>query len=527
MEELKYSKYDKRELVEESIIDVSKPKELLLSLVQFGDNINFDADIWDCNKLKKSEVHKNDVQIYFNPIPAKYRELAKYYAITMLIRGNSPGGTNNIIKYISKFLFFLEYNSIDLIKINSLVEHEFFRYLNAQEKYGAKYKSSIWGANREFLQFVRTWYGVSIKQALFKKTPFDYKIKNDDKYIPDYVITQLDKLMKDKNIARYVYTFYWIARSIPSRATEVLGMNLDCLKPYGEDTWVVLIPTWKQNGGYKQAQIRRVYIHYKGHGKFLIDLIKEQQEYAKSLQDRLPEELKGYLFVHQKERFNHKKFAKSGEVSYFVYPDEYILPTRSKLRKDLNKLCERFNIVSEDRKIYKVTSHQLRHNGITNMIYAGFTPMKIMLLTAHQGTAMITKSYTHIKQDVLVNKQKTVLGEKVADDDTPILFRGRILNMNDEAVESRLLKNLRAYQIKDMGICSDITGCKSGIFECLDCSYFVPDADKLDYFKAKVTFWEQRVKMFEKNIALKENAEHNLKLHKSIVNRIIKTIGGE
>lgn len=158
-----------KESYEESIIDVSEPKELLLSLVQFGDNINFDTDIWDCNKLKKSEVHKNDVQIYFNPIPDKYRELAKYYAITMLIRGNSPAGTNNDIKYISKFLIFLEYNSIDLIKINSLVEHEFFRYLNAEEKYGGRYKSSIWGANRKFLQFVRTWYGVSINQGLFKK----------------------------------------------------------------------------------------------------------------------------------------------------------------------------------------------------------------------------------------------------------------------------------------------------------------------------------------------------------------------
>lgn len=99
--------------------------------------------------------------------------------------------------------------------------------------------------------------------------------------------------------------------------------------------------------------------------------------------------------------------------------------------------------------------------------------------------------------------------------------------MNDAALESRLLKNVRAYKIKDMGICSDITGCKSGIFDCLDCSYFVPDADSLNYFKDKVIFWEQRVKMFEKNTSLKENAEYNLKLHKGIVERIVKAIGGE
>ena len=527
MEQLQAFQNYKNDVIEGYILDNSDKKELLLSLELYGDNIKFNDNIWNCNKKMKSQVHKNEVQIYFNSIPLNYRELVKYYAITSLNFGVSAAGTNNKVKYISKLLNFLNTDNIEILKINKLAENEFFKYLKANEEYSERYKKSIWGECNEFLKFIRTWDNVALPRALFSKNPFSGNIKKDSKYIPDYVVRQLDKVMKNKEVARYLYEFYWIARSIPSRASEVLGMKLNCLKPYGNDTWVVFIPTWKQNGGYEQEQLRRVYIHYKGHGKFLIDLIKEQQKYAESLQDKLPEELKGYLFVHQREIFNSKEFAKSGNVSYYISPNEYILPTRSKLRTDLNKLCKRFNIVDENGKIYAITSHQLRHNGITNMIYAGFTPMKIMLITAHQGTAMITKSYTHIKNDILVEKQKKVLGEQVIDDDAPVLFRGRILKMNDAALESRLLKNVRAYKIKDMGICSDITGCKSGIFDCLDCSYFVPDADSLNYFKDKVIFWEQRVKMFEKNTSLKENAEYNLKLHKGIVERIVKAIGGE
>lgn len=61
------------------------------------------------------------------------------------------------------------------------------------------------------------------------------------------------------------------------------------------------MPTWKQNGGYLEPQLRRIYLKYSGHGKFLIDMIREQQEIARSLQSSLPDHQKEcYLHIRQK-----------------------------------------------------------------------------------------------------------------------------------------------------------------------------------------------------------------------------------
>lgn len=514
----------RREMIDRKYIcDSSEREELISSLKIYGDNIKFEQDIWNCDKKKKSEVHKNYVQIYFSCAPMKYRELCKYYAIINLNNNLSPGGVYNKIKYISKILEFLNRNNFELLKLNKAIEREFNKYLESAEEWSESYKSAIWSETREFLKFVRTWYDEYLPLSLFNKNPYDRDINNDYKYIPNSVVKQLDKLFENKDITRYLYIFYWIARSIPSRASEILGMDLDCIKPYGDDTWVLIIPTWKQNGGYKEKQLRRAYIHYNGHGKFLIDLIKEHRAYAESIQDKLPDELKGYLFIHQQEIFNWREFERSRNVTYYVYDNEFILPDRAKLRRDINKMCERFNIINEDGKIYNLTSHQLRHNGITNMIYSGFEPVQLKLITNHQGTGMITKSYTHIKNDVLIEKQKSVNGEKSSNEDSPILFKGKILNM-DEALESRLLKNKRAYKLQNLGICSDVTGCQNGIFECLGCSHFVPDGDNLEYFKEMMLYWEERVRLFKNNLSLKENAEYNLELHKEVVKKIEKAI---
>ena len=71
-----------------------------------------------------------------------------------------------------------------------------------------------------------------------------------------------------------------------------------------------------------------------------------------------------------------------------------------------------------------------------------------------------------------------------------------------------------------IGICSDITGCKSKMFECLDCDYFIPNAHDIDYFKQQIKVWERKVSLFSGRKQALENAQYNLKLHKSIVRRI-------
>ena len=75
----------------------------------------------------------------------------------------------------------------------------------------------------------------------------------------------------------------------------------------------------------------------------------------------------------------------------------------------IHSICHRYGIWDEMGNVYVVTSHQFRHNGITDHLAAGFTAAQIAEITGHHGDVM---------------------------------------------------KNLRTHRVRG-GICSDITNCKS------------------------------------------------------------------
>lgn len=122
-----------------------------------------------------------------------------------------------------------------------------------------------------------------------------------------------------------------------------------------------------------------------------------------------------------------------------------------------------------------MTSHQFRHNGITDRLRAGFTLPQIAEMTAHHGTAMLYASYAHLNlfPETIVEPIKYETGAE----HSYVMFGGRILNM-DAVTESRLLKNVRAHRVPG-GICADVTHCQSGLWSCVDCECFVPEVEQL------------------------------------------------
>ena len=81
-----------------------------------------------------------------------------------------------------------------------------------------------------------------------------------------------------------------------------------------------------------------------------------------------------------------------------ILPLGYVFPIS--LRKFV-----RCVIKGEDGEIYKITSHQFRHNGVTDRLRAGFTLPQIAEMTAHHGTAMIYGSYEESWTWILSLKQ--------------------------------------------------------------------------------------------------------------------------
>lgn len=96
----------------------------------------------------------------------------------------------------------------------------------------------------------------------------------------------------------------------------------------------------------------------------------------------------------------------------------------------LKEIYEKYDIRGEDGGRYAFTSHQLRHNGITDRLAAGFTIEQVAEMAGHHGAAMIWNAYANLdgKTEVL-DRQGKILDEPAAN--PYILFGGRILNMDD------------------------------------------------------------------------------------------------
>ena len=123
-----------------------------------------------------------------------------------------------------------------------------------------------------------------------------------------------------------------------------------------------MILTWKQNGGYKEPLLRIIHIHDEGIGGYLLAFIREQQKATHSYQEFLPSDKKRALFTRrQSMRYRNGKIC---------YKDVFWPLTYVQVRDSFQKMCREFDIRDESGVMYTVTTHQFRHNGITNRLRA-------------------------------------------------------------------------------------------------------------------------------------------------------------
>jgi len=489
--------------------DVIKKARYIEFVGSLGADVRFDYDTWLCTNLRRYPYEDNHkLAVYFSAIPPEYRELVKYFAAIRFLNGITIGTVKSNITSLAVFASFLV--EIDIFRLCDASIHTatlFKRYLDEHDSVEVS-KSTIWSAVGLLFCVMQDFDGVKLKNH-FSHNPYDSHKNHDYKFIPDDVAEQLDKAFMDSVIPLEYRTAYWILRLIPSRISEVLSMKTDCLRPYG-NSYVLFIPTWKQNGGRKEPIMRSVHIQNEGMGAHLILLIMEQGRIAESLQEFMLEDKKGALFTYQR-----KVVRKNGAV----YPaQDFRTLTWSGLRYQLGKISDRYNILDENGKVYYVTTHQFRHNGITDRLAAGFTVEQIADMTGHHGDAMIWGAYAHLdlKPKEITEKQRYVLKE---DFENPyVLFGGRILHM-EEQLEKRLLKNIRAHQVRG-GICGDVTGCKSDMWNCLACKSFIPDRVQLAYFEEQTETWAEKAVKFSVFPIIRKNAERNAELFRRITEKI-------
>ena len=304
---------------------------------------------------------------------------------------------------------------------------------------------------------------------------------------------------------------YWMLRLIPNRITEVLSMTVRCLKQLSADTYTLTIPSFKQSGPYVPSDIKLIEVRYEGMGKLLVDLVAAQRDEVVSHLGSDAE----LLFTSRTYRL--MRDPKTGGRRYKPHGPAFEPKNLENCNHFFSRLCEYRGIVDEHGEPYSPTTHQFRHNAISDRMNSGlFRAIDLLPLTAHHNTKMIEQSYTHTSVKDLRK-------------DDPVVFRGRIVNTDDPARFDRILSKPFAKRVHRIGLCSDARGCSADRSRCLRCSYLVPDADDLDYYQSELDDWrsKQEKALSCGNDVFAELCGVWIDAYKTLTQRVLSAISGE
>ncbi|KUP25795.1 hypothetical protein [Paenibacillus sp. DMB5] len=502
-------------------------EQLRKKVTQYGE-FTFDDDKWYCSKKHKDTRRNSVYTLYFEKVPPKYKDLLKYYA---LFKKGAIHGKQKEIIYIRYFLeYLLKYHpKTKLNKVSKEIIYQYEVYIGENLTPSSKLRYYL--GIKNFFKVMKNFPELPDINPTKLKNPFkEFRKNNDDKYIPLEVIQQWDKHMKNDvlDIPIEIRTAYWILRSFPNRSHEVFGSKLDALTR-GFSYYILNVPTWKQNGGYDYEELKEIPIIDVGHGGYLIRLLQELKALnEKRLREfEVPKHKKQGLFSCRWFRF---KKIEGSLVAYEApyHKDKFSALTVDKFNRCIKDLAGFLNIKDKNGKTYAPTSHQFRHNAITDRIYVGgYSSEQVSVLSKHKNMAMLSR-YRHPLHDAM---RKILSDKKSSSETAPVEVKGKYWNLDEKTVKILEKSKPDAYLtweaggIKGVGICSQIDKCNpkgtSHHFECYECDWFVPKAEYIDYYRKELEHWKKRMIQYANHpkwLPAFENAVRNALLVERIIN---------
>lgn len=464
------------------------------------DKINLDQNITDKLRSIYFGKFKSDVML----------SEAKDWAIMLLMKRRDNRSITLLLSSLRKLIESIQSNAISFCEVSAVDILNYYNYLFNTTEFGVKSRLESWFNVQNFfkeMEFESQY--LTMKKYILPGFPDKRKVPG--KLIPEEIVAQLDFHLKTMDLPHAYRTIYWILRLIPNRIGEVLSMSNKCLKAIDNNTFVLTIPTFKQSGRFATGTLKLIEIKYEGIGKYLIDLVKQQ---IKSVEDN-PEEGNDFLFRSPTYRLfldDHNR-----DIKYMEFRKKHSLIRPEGFNKFLRILCEHKEIKNFAGKLVKVTSHQFRHNAISDRLNSGiFRAIDIMSLTKHHNTKMIEQTYTHTTKE---NLQK----------DAPIIYRGRIINTSNEKKLNQLLARPYAKRIYKLGICADISNCSRDKSQCLRCEYMIPSFDDLDYYEYELLDWQKKKEsaLENGNVVFSELCQDWIESYEIIIRKVLGAITNE
>lgn len=470
-------------------------------------------DTWVADKVKPGmNVDPSRRRIRFARIENEnLRAEVKRWVLSRLVKGRSPSNLDSTVNGpIRRYADLIPDGCGSFAEAPQEALVAFHASLfSGEQKTSIRYRTGLWRKVELFAKesgFASVYRDMQ-KFVLEKCPPF---VKREAKYIPDEVADRLDVIFMGDDIPLVYRGIYWTLRLIPNRVTEVLSMTPKCVKRLNADTYTLTIPSFKQSGPYVPNDIKLIEVRYEGVGKYLVDLLLAQREEVLAQLGDSAEFLfssKPYCLVRDTRTGGRRYVACGAVIPKSLYSCNHFF----------SRLCEYREITDEHGEPYSVTTHQFRHNAISDRMNSGlFRAIDLLPLTAHHNTQMIEQSYTH-------TSVRDIRGED------PVLFRGRIINTDDPSRFDGILAKPFAKRVHKIGVCSDVRGCGADKSKCLSCKYLVPDVDDLDFYQNELEDWMGKREKARKcgNEVFAELCGSWIGAYEALVQRVLSAVSDE
>ncbi len=462
------------------------------SIIDFYDDRNeYDKDIWDMRKLGLTNKYVSSCSQHI----LNFTELKNTWALSaakkyikyklLLVAPNTCYTKLLSIKTFFNFIFSQNKN-ITSAEIDRNLILDYFGYL-ASLKHSDTHRHDLIANLRDFLELCENWLDITGNKIIYNDDLPKYKRNYKPKYIPETVITQINKNLEYIKNPMY-QRMYLVLIECGMRVSELCHLQFSCLKQDKKGDFFLT---------YYQFKLKK-YITV----PISIITAKVIQEQQKIVRDKL------------------------GDNCNFLFPS-FRCKTKIKaigykaLVNAIRKLIYEKDIRDINGNLWHFTSHQCRHTVGTRMINNDVPQHIVQRFLGHESPTM-TQVYAHVHD-------KTLKKEIAKYHDT------RVVNVAGEVVESKspeldndldlhLLKKKVLAQSLPNGSCGRpiVLGECPHSNACLTCGDFRTTIEFLEQHRTQLKETKKIIKNAEEK-GWKRHAEMNKKVASNL-EKIINTL---
>lgn len=282
---------------------------------------------------------------------------------------------------------------------------------------------------------------------------------DNTKSIPHEELNKISALIKDKAnndpIITIYYLIFYIALETEFRVSQILSLQIDCIKEVSKANQYVLVSKTKTSKNAKIEQPITIYVK-----KHIEEIIKLTQPYRDDCSNA---ELKNFLFL----------------VPNFSRKNAYRIITAANFNSFFKLCCQELSL-----PVYTLSNLRDTHMTMAEeyVIRNQLSDLEQSILSGHKSTNVDNKHYvdTQIKE-LLESVHGIIIGS--------VNLNGEIL----EIIPSNLATNENSVA-NQCGYCSTRSCNDTSYLSCLLCNSFVTTLDRLPFFEEQVKIMDEKIK---------------------------------